>query len=84
MVDAAQVCIRGTAHCAPPSLSPVALEVLKTLAQGCDCLTDADMAAGISQLLGAAGYKLEKAEGQSIALGLRSVTIITSHRHERG
>ena len=71
LAHAAQACIGKFAHSNPPSLSPAALEALATLAQGCECLTDADLAAGVTQLLGAAGYTLEKAQGQSIASELR-------------
>ncbi len=67
----AQACIREAAKGNVSELSPAVLEVLATLMHGCDCLTDAQLAAGVTQLLSAAGYAAGTSEGQSITSQLR-------------
>ena len=67
----AQICIRESTPSNVSGLSPAALEVLATVMQGCGSLTDADLAAGTTQLLNAAGHTLGRAEAQRIASGLR-------------
>ena len=71
MMHRAQVYIGESTHGRISGLSPAAEEVLATVMQGCGSLTDADLAAGVVQLLNAEGYTLEGPEAQSTASGLR-------------
>lgn len=70
MIDRAQACTREASD-SPPDLSTDLVELLATLIQGCDCLKDADMAAGLRQLYSAAGAELDSSQSQRLASELR-------------
>lgn len=67
----AQACITEIIKGTASGPSPAALEVLTTMMLACDCVTDGDMTAGVTQVLSVAGCKLNDARRQSIAARLR-------------
>ena len=82
LMTRAQACITDVMKGTASGLSPATLDVLITVMLAYDCLTEADMAAGVTQVLSAAGYKLDDAAEQSIAARLRYAGInmhIRSH-----